>query len=101
MLKLFARPKGLPSIHTSAFVPACNLKLNTKTKGPFTHVIAGLGEAHYYLTGPQQARPPEGKFKRGTRIKLLRNAGSYCVVQSETGITAHVATGALKPIKKD
>ena len=78
-----------------------NLKLNTRIKGPFTHVIAGLGEAHYYLTGPQQARPPEGKFKPGTRIKLLRNAGSYCVVQSETGITAHVATGALKLIKKN
>ncbi len=77
------------------------LRLNTKTKGPFTHVIAGLGGVHYYLTGPQQARPPEGKFKPGTRIKLLRNAGSYCVVQSETGITAHVATGALKPIKKN
>jgi len=77
------------------------LKLNTRSKGPFTHVIAGLGDAHYYLTDPQQARPPEGKFKSGTRIKLLRNAGSYCVVQSETGITAHVATSALKPIEKN
>ncbi len=78
-----------------------NIKLNSKTKGPFTHLIAGLGGVHYYLTGPQQARPPEGKFKPGTRIKLLRNAGSYCVVQSETGITAHVATSALKPIEKN
>jgi hypothetical protein len=69
-----------------------------KSKGPFTHTIAGLGGVHYYLGGPQQARPPEGKFKLGTRVKLVRKAGSYSIVQSETGITAHVATAALKPI---
>ena len=77
------------------------INFNAKVKGPFTHEIAGLGGVHYYLTGPQQARPPEGKFKPGTRIRLLRNAGSYSQVQSERGITAYVATGALKPIKKN
>ena len=75
-------------------------KKDTRIKGPFSHLIAGLTGANYYLTGPQQARPPEGKFKPGTRVKLLRNAGSYSQVQSETGVTAYVATGALKPIKK-
>ena len=77
------------------------IKLNAKVKGPFTHEIAGPFEAVYYLTGPQQARPPEGKFKSGTKVKLLRNAGSYSQVQSESGIIAYVATGALKPIKKN
>ena len=38
--------------------------------------------------------------KAGTRVRLVRNADSYCVVQSETGITAHVATSALKLIKQ-
>ena len=71
-----------------------------KTKGPFTHTIAGLGDIHYYLTGPQQARPPEGKFKPGTRVRLVRSAGSYSQVTSETGITAYVATAALKKIAK-
>lgn len=70
----------------------------TKPNGTFTHTIAGLGDVHYYLGGPQQARPPEGKFKLGTRVKLVRKSGSYSIVQSETGITAHVATAALKPI---
>ena len=77
------------------------LKLNTRIIGLFTHEISGLSSVHYYLTGPQQARPPEGKFKPGTRIQLLRNAGSYSQVQSEGGITAYVATGALKAIKKN
>ena len=79
---------------------AAKLGFNSKVKGPFTHEIAGPFEAVYYLTGPQQARPPEGKFKSGTKVKLQRNAGSYSQVQSESGITAYVATGALKPIKK-
>ena len=77
------------------------INFNAKVKGPFTHEIAGPFEAVYYLTGPQQARPPEGKFKSGTKVKLLRNAGSYSQVQSESGIIAYVATGALKPIKKN
>jgi hypothetical protein len=77
------------------------IKKDAKFNGPFTHTIAGLSGVHYYLTGPQQARPPEGKFKSGTKVKLLRNTGSYSQVQSESGITAYVATGALKPIKKN
>ena len=76
------------------------IKKGAKLNDPFTHTIAGLGGVHYYLGGPQQARPPEGKFKPGTRVRLVRGAGSYSVVQSETGITAHVATAALKPIGK-
>lgn len=80
---------------------AGKIMLNAKVKGPFTHKITGPFETVYYLTGPQQARPPEGKFKPGTRVQLLRNAGSYSQVQSESGITAHVATSALKPLKKN
>ncbi len=79
---------------------ATKLSLNTKIKGAFSHEIAGPFGTAYYLGGPQQARPPEGRFKPGTRVRLVRNAGSYCVVQSENGITAHVATGALKTIEK-
>ena len=75
-------------------------KLNTKIKEPFTHEIDGPLETTYYIGGPQQARPPDGRFKPGTRVRLVRNASSYCLVQSETSITAHVATSALKLIKK-
>ena len=76
------------------------LGLNTHPKGSFTHEITGPVGTFYYLGGPQQARPPEGKFKPGTRVRLVRNVGSYCLVESENGITAHVSTGTLKPLKK-
>ena len=62
-----------------------------------THVIAS--EEAYYLDGPQQMRPPDGKFKTGTRVELVQDAGSYSVVVSEDGIRAYVSTGALKPVE--
>ena len=65
--------------------------------GPFTHVIAFSG-THYYLTGPQQARPPDGTFVEGTRLALVRDSGSYSLVTSESGITAYVSTGSFRLI---
>ncbi|MFP6575859.1 MAG: hypothetical protein VB912_11945, partial [Pirellulaceae bacterium] len=43
-----------------------------------THVISS--EETYYLDGPQQMRPPDGKFKAGTKVELVQEAGSYSVV---------------------
>ncbi|MFP6872470.1 MAG: hypothetical protein VCA55_03085, partial [Verrucomicrobiales bacterium] len=70
---------------------------NSPQKSPattetFTHRIQSAGE-QYYLNGPQQARAPDGSFAKGTRVKLIRTAGSYSLVQSESGITAYVTTG--------
>ena len=62
-----------------------------------THVMSS--EETYYLDGPQQMRPPDGKFKAGTKVELVQEAGSYSVVVSEDGIRAYVSTGALKPIE--
>jgi len=62
-----------------------------------THVIRS--EETYYLDGPQQMRPPDGKFKAGTKVELVEEAGSYSVVVSEDGIKAYISTGALKSIE--
>lgn len=51
----------------------------------------------FYIGGPQQGRPPEGEFIKGTRVKVLENAGSYSVVRSEDGIEAYVSTGVISP----
>ena len=66
----------------------------------FTHVIQTANE-QYYLDGPQQARAPDGSFPKGTKVRLIRNTGSYSIVQSEAGTTAHVTSGCLKQIGKD
>ena len=62
----------------------------------FSHTIAV--DTEYYLVGPQQAQPPDGTFKAGTKARLVEEAGSYCVVESEDGVQAHVAADAVKSL---
>ncbi|MBM4047031.1 MAG: hypothetical protein FJ279_18165 [Planctomycetes bacterium] len=63
-----------------------------------THVLAA--DTHYYLDGPQQARPPDGLLKAQTKVRLIRDAGSYCLVQAENGVKAYVSTAALKKLQQ-
>jgi hypothetical protein len=65
----------------------------------FTHIVATVTE--YYLSGPQQARPPEGTLPAGTKVTLLEEAGSYCRVRSEDGIEAYVSTGSLQSLEHE
>jgi hypothetical protein len=60
----------------------------------FSHVL--VNEAEYYTTGPQQGRPPDGKFPAGTKVSIVRQAGSYTLVRSEGGIEAYVAADIVK-----
>jgi serpin B len=61
-----------------------------------THVIST--EAEYYRTGPQQGRPPDGIFEAGTRVQLLKKAGSYSIVRTEDGTKAYVASDVLREV---
>lgn len=62
-----------------------------------THVITY--ETDYYVSGPQQARPPEGKFAAGTKVTLIGDAGSYSLVRALDGRQGYVSTDALKAVK--
>ena len=65
----------------------------------FTHVVAK--DTEYYLSGSQQASPPEGTLPAGTKVTLLEEAGSYCRVRSEGGIEAYVSTDSLQPLEHE
>jgi hypothetical protein len=67
-----------------------------KTKA--THVITST--TAYYTTSPAQGRPADGRLETGTEVYLVRNAGSYTLVKTSTGISGYVSSAALKPIKK-
>ena len=69
---------------------------SAETTTEFTHRITI--DTEFYTGGPQQARPPDGTMKAGTKVILIREAGSYCQVQSEDGVEAYVTTGSLEPI---
>ena len=60
----------------------------------FTHVITT--ETEYYTTGPQQGRPPDGKFPAGTKVSIIEDAVSYVWVQSGGEIEAYVAADAVR-----
>jgi serpin B len=59
----------------------------------FTHVLARTTE--YYLHGPQQMSPPDGRLRAGTRVTLVREAGSYSQVRAGE-LEAYVETAALR-----
>ncbi len=60
----------------------------------FSHVVTV--ETRYYLSGPQQARPPEGSFKSGTMIREIQSFGSYSLVESADGIRAYISAGSFE-----
>ncbi|MBI2337085.1 MAG: hypothetical protein HYU97_10055 [Deltaproteobacteria bacterium] len=62
-----------------------------------THVITM--DTHYYKDGPQQARPPDGTFKKGEKVTLIRSSGSYALVKSAGGIEAYVASASLSSLE--
>ncbi len=61
-----------------------------------THVVTT--DTPYYTTSPAQARPPDGTFAKGTKLTLLRRAGSYVLVRSQTGIRAYMSAQAIRPL---
>ena len=75
-----------------------NLKLVPAKRdfsGAFPLVITSSRVA-YYVTGPQQARPPDGFWEKGVRVRLVSKAGSYSMVESESGVTAYVSTDSFR-----
>ncbi len=64
---------------------------------PLTHEIAM--ETEYYLTGPQQGRPADGRLRAGTKVALVKGEGSYSLVCSADGIKVYVSTDALTPLR--
>ncbi len=72
---------------------------SVKTDQTFTHTITI--DTEYYLGGPQQARPPEGTMKAGTKVEVVEEAGSYCRVKSEDGVVGFVAADSLKAVQAE
>jgi len=71
----------------------------SKTTEQFTHVITA--DTVYYTTGPQQARPPDGTLKAGTKVRVVRDAGSYCRVETEDGVVGYVGTDEVTGVEEE
>jgi hypothetical protein len=99
---------SLGLIKSAAAAEGCFIELGGDASAPasapattpstgFTHVLAR--DEPYYLTGPQQGRPPEGTLKAGTRVKLVESAGTYSRVAAEDGTAAWVSSESLKSLR--
>ena len=71
----------------------------TPPEAAWTHVIS-IPVATWYKAGPQQGSPPDGQLREGTKVKLIRNAGSYCEIVAETGEVGFVTTDSLREINQ-
>ena len=62
------------------------------------HLIADAvitSKTVYYVSGPQQSRPPEGEFEIGTRVSVEKINGAYLLVTDKKGITAWVSADSV------
>jgi hypothetical protein len=76
----------------AALVVVCVALLAT-CRGGATHTVAT--DTSFYLDGPQQARSPDGTLAAGTRVTLVRVAGSYAEVTMPDGRRAYIAADSL------
>lgn len=73
------------------------LSAGCQPAGGATHTVAG--DTPFYLDGPQQARPADGALAAGSRVTLVRAAGSYAQVVMPDGRRAYVAADSLKALR--
>ena len=75
---------------------AAKNKSTPQAASTWTHTITS--ETDYYTTGPQQARPADGRFPADTKARIVKPAGSYTLIETSEGQQAYVASDALKPL---
>jgi hypothetical protein len=59
----------------------------------FHHIV--LVDTSYNVSGPAQARPPEGVLRAGIRVRVLEQAGGHARIETEDGVRGYVASDAL------
>lgn len=56
-------------------------------------------ETAYYVEGPWQGRSPDGMMREGTPLKILKDIGSYSLVETSMGLKAYVLFDDLRQIQ--
>ncbi len=69
------------------------LKNQTVIMDDFNFIVTK--ETPYYLDGPWQGRAPDGTMKEGTKLRILKDIGSYLLVESPTRLRAYVSSDDL------
>ena len=78
-------------------IPLPEPALSTTPQNEFAHVI--VQQVDYYKAGPQQASAPDGKLTPGTKVQIIRQAGSYTEVKTEDGRQGYVAADSVQVLQ--
>lgn len=79
-----------------------NIKRNTEAPDAhhpndnYTHVTTR--ETPYYVQGPWQGTPPDGILNVGTKINVVKDAGSYQLVETSNGLKAYISADDYKKL---
>ena len=92
-MKGFKRPNA-KVLAADSIVPEENLISPPPDR--FTHEL--LRSESYYFSGPQQGKLADGKFKKGTKVVLLKHDGGFCYVADGRGLYVALACDSLKPL---
>ena len=91
--------RWLSILFASFFFFSCSSEPGAEVapEAAWTHVVKAPS-ATWYKGGPQQGSPPDGQIAEGTKVKLIRNAGSYCEIVAESGEAGYVSTDSIVEI---
>ncbi|MEK6335678.1 MAG: hypothetical protein AABM67_12065 [Acidobacteriota bacterium] len=93
-MKGFTRPKA-EVLAEDVIVPDKNII--SPPPNQFTHKLRQ--DEHYYYDDPQQGKPANRKFEKGTKVVLLRHdGGSYCRVSDGRGLYVAITYDSLTPL---
>ncbi|MEO0444747.1 MAG: hypothetical protein AAF191_01590 [Verrucomicrobiota bacterium] len=59
---------------------------------PYSRLVRSV---EYYRGGPQQASPPDGTLPVGTSVQVIRESGSYVLIETNSGMQAFVPADAI------
>ena len=80
---------------TSLSTEALTLSVPKANQVPLVADAVITASTAYYVSGPQQSRPPEGQFDAGTRVTIAKRNGAYLLVTDKKGLTAWVNADAV------
>ena len=84
-----------PSDTSKSAVEKLALPMPKEQEVPLVADAVITSKTVYYVSGPQQSRPPEGEFAAGTRVTIAKMNGAYLLVTDKKGLTAWVSADSV------
>ncbi|MCA9507191.1 MAG: hypothetical protein KC505_02070 [Myxococcales bacterium] len=85
-------PQSIDSVYASM-----NKKSFSPGEREFGYVV--IADSAYYLDGPWQGRSPDGSIAAGTKVKLIKEVGSYQQVLDMQGKKFYISSNSVQKMR--